>query len=623
MGAANDEVSSQDGKSSPTRISTGDVPRNPSVERVVQQENEQSPLLSPVGEGERIGDREDDGLIDDATAVLSDDHDEYQETKSIWYMILLTISIGGLQLAWAVELSNGSPYLLSLGLSKSLMALVWIAGPLSGALVQPYVGILSDNCRSPWGKRRPFMAVGSTATIFSLLALAWVKEIVGGILGIFGVQSDSPFCKTSIIVVATLLVYILDFSINTVQAGIRAFILDCAPSHQQEAANAMASRVVGVGNIVGYVAGYVDLPKYFWFLGKTQFQILCFIASVALGSTVALSSATIKERDPRHDPLPRDKMNFLSFFKTLFKSLRRLPPQTRKVCEVEFFAWIGFFPMLFYSSSYIGDIYVQPYLEQNPHMTPEEIDKLYEKATRVGTFALLVYAITSLTTNVLLPFFIAPSYDTPASNGSIRSQKSYSTRTTRFLEKLIIPGLTLRRAWMISHIIFSFSMFSTLVVRSLGAATALIGIVGISWALTLWAPFAIISAEVSKRDVLRRSRLAGRRAAQDDENMDDQAGIILGIHNMAVAAPQIIATLGSSIIFKFLQKPRGVPGDRSMSVVLAAGGITTLVAAYLVTTIKDEVDIAEENIEDGLTAAPSGPIPQHIRRPSFGPVIEY
>ncbi|RFU26434.1 hypothetical protein B7463_g9911, partial [Scytalidium lignicola] len=620
MGVADDDISSLNGKSSDgdaQTLSSG-APPIPSLERVAQEENEQSPLLSPVGDG----DREEDGLIDGETVVLSEDHDEYQERKSIWYMILLTISIGGLQLAWAVELSNGSPYLLSLGLSKSLMALVWIAGPLSGALVQPYVGILSDNCRSPWGKRRPFMAAGSAATIFSLLTLAWVKEIVGGALGVFGADRDSQFSKTSIIVVATLLVYILDFSINTVQAGIRAFILDCAPSHQQEAANAMASRVVGVGNIIGYVAGYTNLPRYFWFFGKTQFQILCLIASIALGSTVILSSATIKERDPRHDPLPPGKMGFVSFFKSLFKSIRRLPPQTRKVCEVEFFAWVGFFPMLFYSSSYIGDIFVQPYLEQNPHMTPEEIDELYEKATRMGTFALLIYAITSLTTNVLLPFFIAPSYDTPL-DGSIRSQKSYTTRTTRFLEKLIIPGLTLRRAWMISHIIFSLSMFSTLIVRSLNGATTLIGIVGISWALTLWAPFAIISAEVSKRDALRRSRLGARESAHDEENMDDQAGIILGIHNMAVAAPQIIATLGSSIIFKFLQKPRGVPGDRSMSVVLAAGGLTTLVAAYLVTTIKDEVDLAEENLEDGLTSAPSGPIPQHIRRPSFGPVIEY
>jgi len=284
----------------------------------------------------------------------------------------------------------------------------------------------------------------------------------------------------------------------------------------------MASRVVGIGNIFGFCAGYINLPKHLWFLGRTQFQILCALASIALISTVVLSLSTIRERNASLEPPPtKTKSGVVAFFKQVVKSIRRLPPQTRKVCEVQFMAWIGFFPQLFYSSSYVGDIYVQPFLEANPNMTPAEIDVLYEKATRVGTFALLIYAITSLTTNVLLPFFINPTYDA-ASSTSEHSQKSYTTATQRFtariLDSLVIPWLTLRRAWMISHLIFAGCMFSTLFVRSVGGATAIIGIVGISWAMTLWAPFAIISAEVSKRDALRRSRGI-------ETDSDDQAGL--------------------------------------------------------------------------------------------------
>jgi solute carrier family 45 protein 1/2/4 len=107
------------------------------------------------------------------------------------------------------------PYLLSLGLSKSLMALVWIAGPLSGALVQPYIGIRSDNSRMAWGKRRPFMIAGGLATIVSLLALAWTRELVRVIMGIFGADPESKAVKNTIIVVAVLFVYVLDFAINT------------------------------------------------------------------------------------------------------------------------------------------------------------------------------------------------------------------------------------------------------------------------------------------------------------------------------------------------------------------------------------------------------------------------
>jgi solute carrier family 45 protein 1/2/4 len=184
--------------------------RNPSVERTSKLLHEESPLLSPSESSEH-----DEALNDGQEILSGDPQDDYQETKSLWYMVLLTISIGGLQLAWAVELSNGTPYLLALGMSKSLMAMVWIAGPLSGTLVQPYVGMLSDNCRSSWGKRVPFMVFGALATIVSLLCLAWVREIVGATLGLFGADRESQGVKTTIIVVAVFWVYILDFSINT------------------------------------------------------------------------------------------------------------------------------------------------------------------------------------------------------------------------------------------------------------------------------------------------------------------------------------------------------------------------------------------------------------------------
>ena len=174
--------------------------------------NERSPLISPQIQPERTenGDVEDSRLSEslsyDVTSV---------ESKSSWYLFLLVLSIGGLQIVWSVELSNGSPYLLSLGMSKSLLAFVWIAGPLSGALVQPYVGIRSDNCRVSWGKRKPFMIGGGLATVVALLALAWAREMVGGFLGLFGVASDSRGVKVTAIVVAILFMYVLDFAINT------------------------------------------------------------------------------------------------------------------------------------------------------------------------------------------------------------------------------------------------------------------------------------------------------------------------------------------------------------------------------------------------------------------------
>jgi solute carrier family 45 protein 1/2/4 len=204
----------------------------------------ESPLMR---EGEYLGDGVD--RVDESS-------------RSGWYLFLLTLSIGGyvlscfewafqlpcygleltyyvwsrLQVVWSVELSNGSvssvytpslglyniltffpsqPFLLSLGMSKSLLAFVWIAGPLTGTLVQPYIGIRSDNCRIPWGKRKPFMVVGSAATVVSLLALAWVKEIVGGLLSLFGADPASKGTRVMVITVATIIMFCLDFAINT------------------------------------------------------------------------------------------------------------------------------------------------------------------------------------------------------------------------------------------------------------------------------------------------------------------------------------------------------------------------------------------------------------------------
>jgi solute carrier family 45 protein 1/2/4 len=188
---------------------------------------------------------------------------------------------------------------------------------------------------------------------------------------------------------------------------------------------------------------------------------------------------------------------------------------------------------------------------------------------------------------------------------------------------------------MLAQLLFTGSMLCTVFVRSVTAATVLIGLVGITWALTLWAPWAIISAEISRRDELRRAQSARRSlfpidrgvtsldGYSSDENRDgelsnvdegedeasDQAGVILGIHNMAIAAPQIIATVASSIIFRFFQKPRGVPGDHSIAIVLALGGITVFVSAFFIHRIRDDpgapVDVMCA-IEDGDAAGSSG-----------------
>ena len=76
----------------------------------------------------------------------------------------------------------GTPYLLSLELSKELTALVWLAGPLSGLLVQPLIGAFSDKCTSRFGKRRPYIFVSGILTCLSMLGVAYARDMADWIV---------------------------------------------------------------------------------------------------------------------------------------------------------------------------------------------------------------------------------------------------------------------------------------------------------------------------------------------------------------------------------------------------------------------------------------------------------
>ncbi|THC95528.1 hypothetical protein EYZ11_005000 [Aspergillus tanneri] len=406
--------------------------------------------------------------------------------------------------------------------------------------------------------------------------------------------------------------YCLDVAVNTVQAGIRCFIVDNAPAHQQESANAWASRLTGVGNILGYVFG-----------------------------TLFISCLYIRERDPRLESPPSSgNPGIVAFFRQVFKSIKHLPPQIAKICEVQLAAWVGWFPFLFYATTYIGQLYVNPIFIDHPDLPGEKINEAWEKATRIGTFALLIYAIVSFIANITLPLFVVPTYkptvltqDRHLSDGldgepflgnrrtsfpslagataSAESPSNSSEGKRKWLSKLQIPGFTLRRAWFLSHVLFAVCMFGTFFVYSYQAATVVVGLVGISWALTLWAPFALISAEVARIDAGYRAKhqqseldehysapnyhadppvaeydlengssSTTLKVAEEDENLA-QAGIILGLHNVAISAPQILSSLICSAIFKVAQKPRGEAWDDSVGWVLRFGGCGAVLAAWL------------------------------------------
>jgi hypothetical protein len=102
-----------------------------------------------------------------------------------FYIVLLSIPPPFLLLPiiGTVELGYGTPYLLSLGIPKTLTPLVWLAGPLSGLIIQPVVGVFSDSLDWKMGRRRPFILIGAALTVMSMYMVAYAKEIAQTFVG--------------------------------------------------------------------------------------------------------------------------------------------------------------------------------------------------------------------------------------------------------------------------------------------------------------------------------------------------------------------------------------------------------------------------------------------------------
>ena len=240
------------------------------------------------------------------------------------------------------SLTTLKPYLVSLGLSQSLTALVWLAAPLCGVVVQPIVGILSDRTRSRWGRRKPFIVGGTTGVIISTLALAFFTTPLSG---------DSQRAQTSVILLATTLVYAMNISIQPIQAGLRSLIIESCPSHQQTQAAAWTSVLMGIGNIIGYLCGLIALPEFFRLRSLTQFQCLCLIASLALTITTSINCTIKEDYSARSLPVRLERTGVRVVCRDLIHTYRFMPRRIRKVCHIQFCAWIGWFPFLFYSTT--------------------------------------------------------------------------------------------------------------------------------------------------------------------------------------------------------------------------------------------------------------------------------
>ena len=306
------------------------------------------------------------------------------------------------------------------------------------------------------------------------------------------------------------------------------------------------------------------------------------------------------------------KKSLFSIVADIYRTTINVPPRIQAICWVQFWSWIGWFPFLFYGTTWIGEIY----LRRGVSDTTEDA---LTRVGRVGSTALIVFSIISFIASIVLPWMVRNPEEESGKPG-------YGLRGHRRMKSLVHHAThtkpSLVTAWMLANVMFASSMIFAPLVQSVGFATFLMAFCGVPWAIGAWASGAFIGIEVNKLDSsLPTANSAGYgsryRNSSDTIELDgpshsmslhvrhastssvvtastgELSGIYLGILNIYTTLPQFVGTGISWIVFSILEPgkspelapdaqlsdapPEGLSG---ISVCLFIGAVSAAVAAY-------------------------------------------
>ncbi len=153
--------------------------------------------------------------------------DQDRSDFALSHMANASVGLFGVQVVWGLQSVATSRVFQSLGAEMADLPLLWIAAPLTGLLVHPLVGWLSDRTRSPWGRRRPYIAGGAVLTAASMV-------LMGG-------ANSLPIAVTAL--------WLLTLSVNVAMQPMRSLIADIAPKDQLNRAYAVQVLFIGAGAV--------------------------------------------------------------------------------------------------------------------------------------------------------------------------------------------------------------------------------------------------------------------------------------------------------------------------------------------------------------------------------------
>lgn len=261
---------------------------------------------------------------------------------SFWQIWNMSFGFMGIQFGWGLQLANMSGIYTYLGASPDDVPLLWLAGPMTGLIVQPIVGSMSDRTWNKLGRRRPYFLVGA---VLASIALFFMPD-------------------SSALWMAAGLLWILDASINVSMEPFRAFVADKLNVDQRTAGFVMQSFFIGVGASLANALPWIF--RQYGVTGSTASGIpLTVQYSFKIGAVVFLLSVlwtiiTTKEYPPENiEEFERKRRATYGnatgpekLFKVVAELLREIssafgnmPRTMKQLAVVQFFTWLGLFCM--------------------------------------------------------------------------------------------------------------------------------------------------------------------------------------------------------------------------------------------------------------------------------------
>ncbi|MEO6443950.1 MAG: MFS transporter [Gemmatimonadaceae bacterium] len=253
--------------------------------------------------------------------------------STVWNM---SFGFLGIQFGWALQMANMSAIYEYLGARPDQIPLLWLAAPLTGLLVQPIIGHLSDNTWSPrFGRRRPFFLIGAVLSSLALLAMP----------------------NSSTLWMAAGLLWILDASINISMEPFRAFVADLLPQSERTRGFAMQSLFIGLGAVIASALPWM-LTNWFGVSPgdpgtiPITVKLSFYVGAAAFFGAVLYTVLTTPEKPPADlAAFQRQKAasaGIAAGTREIVAAMKAMPRMMKQLAWVQICTWLGLFCMWLY-----------------------------------------------------------------------------------------------------------------------------------------------------------------------------------------------------------------------------------------------------------------------------------